>query len=262
MLLENKVAIVTGGSRGMGRAIATIFAREGCSSVIADLREPEAQDTITAVKKYGKDCIFVKTDVTSKASCEAVVAAAIAKFGKVDILVNSHGVGDAPTFHWNITEQLYDRSVNVNMKGVFLMMQAVSGHMRKNRSGNIITIVSLAGVVPGPGNIHYAAAKAGALAITTNMAFELASYGIRCNSIHPGMVRTDMTSDFSGNPPKEELDKIMTKMTSTTPIAREGTVEEIANAALFFASDMSSYTTGDQIRVGGGSPARALPIMD
>jgi NAD(P)-dependent dehydrogenase (short-subunit alcohol dehydrogenase family) len=258
MLLKDRVAIITGGARGMGRAIALRFAREGCSSVIADLRDKEGVQTVDDIKEAGQDAIYVRCDVTNSAKVREMVAKAIVKFKKVDIMVNCAGIGKPPKLINDITEEEYDQVVGVNMKGIFLCLQAIAPHMKQNKYGKIINISSLAGIVPSPFAIHYAAAKAGAKHLSDCFALEVAKYNITCNAILPGMIRTDMTRDFAP-PTIKDLDAFMGELAKGIPLGREGTVEDIASAALFLATDESSYITGDSIRVGGGMPNRGAP---
>jgi 3-oxoacyl-[acyl-carrier protein] reductase len=258
MILKDRVAIITGGARGMGRAIALRFAREGCSSVIADLLDKDGEKTVADVKKAGRDAIYVRCDVTNSAKVKEMVAKAIVKFKKVDIMVCCAGIGKSPKLINDISEEEYDQVVAVNMKGIFLCLQAIAPHMKQNKYGKIINIASLAGISPSPFAIHYAAAKAAAKHLSDCFALEVAKYNITCNAILPGMIRTDMTRDFA--PPMiKDLDAFMGEMAKGIPLGREGTTDDIASAALFLASDESSYVTGDSIRVGGGMPNRAAP---
>jgi NAD(P)-dependent dehydrogenase (short-subunit alcohol dehydrogenase family) len=258
MILKDRVAIITGGARGMGRAIALRFAAEGCSSVIADIRDKEGDKTVQDIKKAGQEAIYVRCNVTDSAKVREMVAKAIVKFKKVDIMVNCAGIGKPPKLINDISEEEYDQVVDVNMKGIFLCLQAIAPHMKENNYGKIINIASLAGISPTPFSIHYAAAKAGAKYLSECFALEMAKYNVTCNAILPGMIRTDMTADFA--PPMiKDLDAFMAELTKGIPAGREGTVDDIASAALFLASDESSYITADCIRVGGGMPNRAGP---
>ena len=251
MILKDRVAIITGGARGMGRAIALRFAKEGCSSVIADLLDKDGEKTVADIKKAGRDAIYVRCDVTNSAKVKEMVAKAIVKFKKVDIMVNCAGIGKSPKLINDISEEEYDQVVAVNMKGIFLCLQAIAPHMKANKYGKIVNIASLAGINPGAYSIHYAAAKAGAKHLSACFALEVAKYNVTCNAILPGMIRTDMTRDFA--PPMiKDLDAFMNKMAERIALGREGTVDDIASAALFLASDESSYITGDSISVGGG----------
>jgi 3-oxoacyl-[acyl-carrier protein] reductase len=252
MLLKDRVAIITGGSRGMGRAIALRFADEGCSSVIADVRDKEGEETVGEVKQKGRDAMYVHCDVANSGQVKDMVAAAISKFGKVDIMVNCAGIGRPPVLIYDISEEEYDRVVDINMKGIFLCCQAIAPHMRENNYGKIINISSQAALSPTPFATHYAAAKAGALHISDCVALEMAKYNVCVNTILPGMIRTDMTADFAP-PGIKDLDAFMGELAKGIPLRREGTTEDIASAALFLASEESSYITGDRMRVGGGS---------
>jgi 3-oxoacyl-[acyl-carrier protein] reductase len=258
MLLKDRVAIITGGARGMGRAIALRFAKEGCSSVIADLLDEEGQKTVTDIREAGQDAIYVHCDVTDSAKVKEMVAKAIDKFRKVDIMVNCAGIGKPPRLINDISEEEYDQVINVNMKGIFLCLQAIAPHMKENNYGKIINIASLAGISPSPFSIHYGAAKAGAKYLTECFALEVAKYNICVNAILPGMIRTDMTREFAP-PDIKDLDAFMAELAKGIPMRREGTVEDIASTALFLASGESSYITGDSIRVGGGMPNRGAP---
>jgi 3-oxoacyl-[acyl-carrier protein] reductase len=185
-----------------------------------------------------------------------MVAKAIMKFKKVDIMVCCAGIGKPPKLINDISEAEYDQVVAVNMKGIFLCLQAIATHMKENKYGKIIVISSLAGISPAPVSIHYAAAKAGAKHLSDCFALEMARYNVTVNAILPGMIRTDMTRDFA--PPNiKDLDEFMGQLAKGIPLGREGTVDDIASAALFLASDESSYITGDSIRLGGGMPSRA-----
>ncbi|OGO32734.1 MAG: hypothetical protein A2Z29_07960 [Chloroflexi bacterium RBG_16_56_11] len=258
MQLKNRVALVFGGARGMGRAIALRFAAEGCSSAIADVLDKEGEKTAADIKKAGKDAVYFHCDVTSSAGVKETVAKTIAKFKKLDIMVYCAGIGKPPKLINDISEQEYDSVVAVNMKGIFLCFQAIAPHMKANNYGKIVVISSLAGISPSPVAIHYAAAKAGALHVTSCFALEMAKYNVTVNSILPGMIRTDMTRDFA--PPSiKDLDAFMGELAKGIPLKREGTVDDIAAAALFFASDESSYITADRLCVGGGMPNRGTP---
>jgi len=256
MLLKDRAAIITGGARGMGRAIALRFAKEGCSSVIVDILDKKGEKTVADIKNTGKDAVYIHCDVTSRAQVKDMVATAIARFKKIDIMVNCAGIGKPPKLINDISEEEYDKVVAVNMKGIFLCLQAIAPHMKANNYGKIINISSLAGIAPAPVSIHYAAAKAGAKHLSDCFALEIAKYNVTCNAILPGMIRTDMTRDFAP-PMVKDLDAFMGKLAEGIPLGREGTVEDIASAALFLASDESSYITGDSLRVGGGMPSRA-----
>lgn len=253
MLLKDKVAIIAGGARGMGGAIALKFAENGCSIVIADVIDDKAQETVEAVKKLGKDAIFVHCDVSDGKQVKDMVARAIDKFKKIDQLVISAGIGSSVTPLEALTEEAFDKMMAINCKGTYLCIQAMAPHMKENNAGNMIVIVSMAGLVPSPVNWHYHASKAGQLMIAKSAARLLASSNIRVNIINPGMILTDMSAVFSG-PGVEDVEAHQTEMAKNmVPLTRLGNTDDIANAALFLASDQSSYVTGDSIHVSGGS---------
>lgn len=253
MLLSNTVAIITGGARGMGRGIAIKFAEEGCSSVIADVLEAEAKKTVAEVTKRGREAVFVRCDVRDSRQIQNVVDQTINKFGKIDILVCCAGVGAHPTSIEDISEEEWDRVLDINLKGIFLFCKAVVPHMKERRSGKIINVVSLAARSPGNALIHYAASKGGAATFTVGLALEMAPFNVRVNAIHPGVVRTDMVADLAPVG-VTDIDAFLKVLAKIVPMQRVGTPEDIASAALFLASDLSSYVTGDELVVGGGMP--------
>jgi 3-oxoacyl-[acyl-carrier protein] reductase len=255
VLLTNRVAIITGGASGMGRGVALRFAEEGCSSVVVDVQDAEAQKTAEMVSQKGKKGLAVHCDVSNSTQVKAMVTKAIKEFGKIDIMVNCAGLGTKPRLFLDITEEEYDKVVAINMKSIFLCCQAIAPHMIANKYGRIINIASIAAISYGAVSLHYSAAKAGAFALSTNIALDLAKHNIRVNTVLPGMIRTAMTNVFAPDSVKD-LDVFMGKLAEGIPLKREGTVDDIASAVLFFASDLSSYITADRLCVGGGNPWR------
>jgi NAD(P)-dependent dehydrogenase (short-subunit alcohol dehydrogenase family) len=253
MLLANKTAIIVGGARGMGGAIALKFADEGCSSVIADVLDGPGASTASEIKKKGRESIFIHCDVSDSRQVKEMVNQSIAKFGKIDILVVTAGVGTNPTRLEELTDDKWDKVMDINCKGTFLCIQAVAPHMINNKSGNIICIVSVAALGGSPVNWHYHASKAAQLSVARSAAALLAPYDVRVNVIHPGMVLTDMSAVFSGPGVKDVVAHQTGMAQHGVPLRRMGTTEDIAKAALFLASDESSYITGDEICVSGGS---------
>ena len=253
MLLPGKVAIITGGARGMGRAIARRYSSEGCSIVIADLLDVEANMTIDGIHSKGGKAIYVKCDVTNSSQVRNVITQAIEKFGKIDTLVNCAGIGTKPTTLEETTEEDWDRVMAVNCKGTFLFIQGVAPHMKKNNYGKIVNIVSVAAFDYGGVNFHYFASKAAQASVARTAAVALAPYNVCVNSIHPGMVLTDMSAVFSGPGIKDVAAHQQEMAQSNVPFKRLGTPEDIASAALFLASEESSYITGDSLCVSGGS---------
>jgi NAD(P)-dependent dehydrogenase (short-subunit alcohol dehydrogenase family) len=255
MLLSNRAAIITGGARGIGRGIAYKFAEEGCSPAIADLEDEEAEKTLAEISKKGGDGLFVKCDISDRIQVQDMVTRIIKTFGKVDILVNNAGIGPLPRSIADVSEEEWDRVLAINLKGVFLCCQAVVPHLKEKGFGKIINISSMAALAPPAPNIHYSSSKAGVLGLTRDLALELAPFNICVNAIVPGAIRTDMYDRLI--PPGASKEGFFTELgKSVAPMQRIGTPEDIAGAALFLASDLSGYVTGDRIIVGGGSPLR------
>lgn len=258
MLLANKVAIITGGAMGMGRSMALKFAEEGCCSVIADINETEGKKTAEEVSQKGRECLFVKCDITDIRQIKPMVDQVIRKFGKVDILVNNAGgipkdlKGGGGTID-NITEEQWDKVLALNLKGYVLCCKAVVPHMKEKRYGKIINISSMGVFVPPGPSVDYHSAKAGVLGMTYNLAFELAPYNINVNAILPGPVRTAFWDPVTRG--VADKDAYFAKIAKIqVPLQRIGTPEDIAGAALFLASELSSYITGAAIPVAGGIP--------
>jgi NAD(P)-dependent dehydrogenase (short-subunit alcohol dehydrogenase family) len=255
MLLSNNVAIITGGGRGIGKGIALKFAEEGCSTVIADVLVTEGKQTAGEISAKGRAAIFLQCDVSNSRQVQDMVEQVIGKFGKVDILVNNAGIGPLPRSIMDVSEEDWDRVLDINLKGVFLCCKAVVPHMKKKRYGKIINISSMGAIAPPAPDIHYTSAKAGILGFTRDLALELAPFGICVNAILPGAILTDMYSQLV--PPGTNEEDFFAEMGKTAnPMGRMGTPEDIAGAALFLASGLSGFVTGDRILVGGGSPLR------
>jgi len=261
MLLSGRVAVITGGSRGIGRGIALKFADEGCTVILANIREEEAKKTLKEISGKGTDGIFVGCDVSDSSQVDNLINQVITQFGKVDILVNNAGISMPPKPISEISEEEWDRVLAVNLKGVFLCCKAVVPHMKRNGYGKIINISSLAALSPGAPIIHYSASKAGVLGLTRDLALELAPFNIYVNAILPGLIATDMFDSML--PPFVNKDDFFAKAGKmVSPMQRVGTPDDVAGAALFLASDLSSYVTGDRILVGGGSPLGYVPLQD
>ena len=259
MLLANRVAIITGGARGIGKGIALKFAVEGCSIVIADVLMPEGEKALGEVSKKGRDGLFIQCDVSDTRQVQDMVERVINKFGKVDILVNNAGIGPLPKSITDISDEEWDRVLAINLKGEFLCCRAVVPHMKEKGYGKIINISSLAAISPPTPNIHYSAAKAGVLGLTLDLALELAPFNICVNAIIPGAIHTDMFEQLI--PPGTNKEDFLVELgKKIAPMQRMGTPEDIAGAALFLASELSGYVTGERIIVGGGCPLTSLPI--
>ncbi len=243
-LLEGKTAIVTGGARGIGKAIAMAFAGEGASVAITDLK---LDDQTAAVEKQiaalGVRCKAYASDASQFDDTERVVTQIVNDFETVDILVNNAGI-TMDNLLLRMTEQQWDAVLNVNLKSVFNFTKAIQRIMIKKQCGSIINMSSVVGVGGNAGQANYAASKAGIIGFTKSMAQELGSRNIRCNAIAPGFIITEMTHKLPDNIKKQWEDKI--------PLKRGGTPEDVANVAIFLASDFSSYVNGQVINVCGG----------
>lgn len=243
-LLEGKTAIVTGAARGIGKAIAIAFAKEGANVAITDLRiDDNALATEKEVNALGVKCKVYASDASNFADTDNVVKNIVNDFGTVDILVNNAGI-TMDAFLLRMTEQQWDTVINVNLKSVFNFTKAVQMIMIKKQSGSIVNMSSVVGVGGNISQANYSASKAGMIGFTKSMAIELGSRNIRCNAIAPGFIITEMTHKLPQEVKKLWEDKI--------PMKRGGTTEEVAKVALFLASDLSSYVNGQVIGVCGG----------
>ncbi len=253
-MLEGKTAVITGGAKGIGKGIAVKFAEEGCQPVIADMLESDAEQAIAETAKAGKKAGFIKCDVSDAGQVQRMVEKALKDYGKVDILVNNAGVpGGMPRSIMEITEEDWDRVLGINLKGAFLCSRAVVPSMKAARYGRIINVASMAAIAPPAPLIHYSSSKAGMLGFTMDLALELAPFNITVNAILPGAIRTEIFDHMV--PPGVDKDDFFREMGRTIcPMQRVGLPEDIAGAALFLASELSSYMTGDRLLVGGGAP--------
>jgi NAD(P)-dependent dehydrogenase (short-subunit alcohol dehydrogenase family) len=244
MRLMGKVALVTGGGRGIGFATARAFAREGAAVAIADLDGRRAEDAAAAVEVAGGRALAVYADVANQASVTDMVRAIVAAFGRIDILSNNAGIGGNTPFLETTLEE-WERILRVNLTGAFLVAQAVARVMADNGGGKIINIASLSGQRGGEGRAAYGAAKAGLELLTKVMAVELAPLGINVNAIAPGPIETEMARFAHDVATRAAYHALV-------PMARYGTPEEIADAAVFLASDESRYVHGHTLNVDGG----------
>jgi len=243
--LSGKVAIVTGGTKGLGYAMVQTLSEHGADVVITARTVRDCQKVAGEIEDKGRKALACPADVTSKDQVENLVKAAVEKFGRIDILVNNTGVGVTKSVI-DITEDEWGSVIDTNLKSTFLTSQAVARIMIQQKSGNIINIASLGGVLASPNLSPYAAAKAGIIQLTKAQAVEWARHNIRVNCIAPGYVLTDMNKDMFAN------DKILNAVVGPTPMRRLGNVYEIAGPVLFLASDASTYMTGATILVDGG----------
>ena len=243
MILKDKVAIVTGGARGIGKAISTAFAREGASLAICDVNSDVLAATKDELEALGRSVITGLVDVTKSDQVDGFVQKTLDKFKKIDILVNNAGI-TKDSLLVRMSEADWDAVLAVNLKGAFNCTKAVSKIMMKQRDGRIVNMASIIGIMGNAGQANYAASKGGLIAFTKTVAKELASRNVRANAIAPGFIQTDMTAKLS--------DEVKTEMLKYVPLAKFGTVEDVAGLALFLAGDDSAYITGQVVQVDGG----------
>lgn len=240
---KNKVAIVTGASRGIGRSIAFALANQGANIVAVDIDLPSTEATVVELKAVGVEAIAVQGNVTAAADVEKMVAAAMDKFGEIDILVNNAGI-TRDALLVRMKDEDWDAVLSVNLKGAFLCTRAVARIMSKQRYGRIINIASIVGQMGNAGQANYCASKAGLIGLTKSNARELARRNVTVNAIAPGFIATEMTDKL----PESERQKL----TAQIPMERLGTPDDIANAVLFLAAESSAYITGQVVAVNGG----------
>ncbi|MDX9727268.1 MAG: 3-oxoacyl-[acyl-carrier-protein] reductase [Bacteroidales bacterium] len=243
-LLEGKTALITGASRGIGKAIALKFASEGASIAITNIVEDETFiNTIDELKAHNANIKGYISNAADFADSQKVAEHIIKDFGKIDILVNNAGI-TKDTLLMRMTEEQWDAVIAVNLKSVFNLTKAVMQSMLKQKGGSIINMSSVVGVSGNAGQTNYSASKAGIIGFTKSVARELGSRNIRCNAIAPGFILTEMTDNLPPDIKSDWINKI--------PLKRGGTPDDVANAALFLASDLSSYISGQIIQVCGG----------
>jgi len=244
MLLDGKVALVTGGSRGIGRAIAELFAAQGAKVAINYAGNVKAaEETKAAIEAAGGEALLVQANVADADAVEKMVQTVTDAFGTIDILVNNAGI-TRDGLLMRMKEDDFDAVINTNLKGVFHCTKTVAKLMMKKRSGHIINMASVVGLIGNAGQTNYAAAKAGVIGFTKSAAKELAARGITVNAIAPGFIETDMTASLP--------DKVKEATLAGIPMKKLGKPEQVATAALFLATDCSSYITGQVIHVDGG----------
>ena len=241
--LENQVAVVTGAGRGIGRAIALKFAAHGADIVAVDLKTEFVQETVDEVRKLGRKAWAVAANVSEAASVEAAAEQILKEAGRVDILVNNAGITKDGLL-MRMSEADWDAVLDINLKGTFLFTKAFSRAFLKQKSGRIVNIASVIGLIGNAGQCNYAASKAGVIGFTKSVARELASRGITANAIAPGFIETKMTEALSPEARAALLKQI--------PLASLGQPEDVAEAALFFASPAARYITGQVLVVDGG----------
>ncbi|CAG4885150.1 Uncharacterized oxidoreductase TM_0325 [Georgfuchsia toluolica] len=256
MRLKGKVAIVTGGAQGIGRAISTMFAREGAKVVIVDMDPSQSAETVDIIRKAGGDSFFVIADVSKSAQVKNAVAATIEKYQKLDILVNNAGVFEVGTVE-DMSEEDWDHEIAVDLKSVFLCSKYAIPEIRKNGGGSIINFTSCVGILPNPNNAAYVAAKGALIPLTKEMAIDFGPDNIRVNCIAPGLHMTRLMEKFMEPDPVG----IRQACIDLVPLRRLGTADDIAYACLYLASDESSYVSGAMFSIDGGLTTHFQPIV-
>jgi 3-oxoacyl-[acyl-carrier protein] reductase len=241
---QNKVVVVTGGSRGIGRSIALEFGKAGATVVFTYAgNEAAAIETVKLVTDLGVKAQAKRFDVSDSAACSAFVDEVMREHGRIDVLVNNAGVA-IDGLLMRFKDEDWDKTLDTNLKGAFALMRAVSRPMMKAKGGAIVNVSSIVGEMGNAGQAAYAASKAGLIGLTKAIAKELASRNIRVNAVTPGFITTDMTAALN--------DELKQKMADAIPLGRIGNPEEVAKAVVFLASDAASYITGEVLKVNGG----------
>jgi len=243
MNLSRKSAIVTGSGSGIGASIALILSNLGADIIIIDKRRKEAEKISEKIKALGRKCHVFIADVSDFDEAERIVNATVEKFGKIDILINNAGINMDGVI-WKMTEEQWDTVINVNLKGYFNYIRAVSPLFRKQKSGKIVNISSINGMRGKFGQANYSAAKAGIIGLTKTVAKELGKYGINVNCVAPGLIETEMMKNTDADVREAAMKDIV--------LGRIGQPEDIANAVAFLCSDLSKHITGEIIKVDGG----------
>jgi len=241
--LKGKTVLITGGARGIGKEIAILFAREGADIALCDVDLEEANKTAKEIQVLGREGLVIKADVTDLKDVQGMVDKILDKFKKLDILINNAGI-TKDNLVLRMSEEDWDKVIAVNLKGCFICTKIAAKVMLKQRSGRIINLASIIGIMGNAGQANYAASKAGIIALTKSVAKELASRGVLVNAIAPGFIKTEMTARLS-----EDIQK---KMLSVIPLGRFGEPKDVADLALFLSSEGSSYITGQVIQIDGG----------
>lgn len=244
MLLENRVAIITGAGSGFGRATAELYAKEGAKVVVVDYNEETAKQTVTAIKEHGGEAVAVRADVSNEEDVKNFVQTAISEYGQIDILFNNAGIYAPGTVEETSMED-WNRSISVNTTALFLASKYAIPYLKETK-GTIINTASAGGIIGFPNAISYATTKGAVISFTRAMAVDYAEAGVRVNAICPGTGVTGMTKDLL------EIDEIYQGFVAPIPMKRLGEANDVANAALFLGSDLSSYITGHSLPVDGG----------
>ncbi len=248
--LDGKVAIISGGARGQGATEARMLAMEGASVVFGDILDDEGRQVEAQIRELGGEATYVHLDVTSEADWKSAVDTAVSAYGKLNVLVNNAGILIRKTLE-ETTGEDWDRIMSINAKGVFLGTRVAIPAMREAGGGSIVNISSTAGLVSSPsGSASYTATKGAVRLLTKSTAIQYAREGIRCNSVHPGPIETDMIQDSLSDPAQMEL------RMQRLPMGRVGKPEEVAYGVIYLASDESSFVTGSELVIDGGTTAQ------
>jgi NAD(P)-dependent dehydrogenase (short-subunit alcohol dehydrogenase family) len=259
MLLSGRVAVVTGGAKGIGKAIALKYAEEGCSVAIVDIDVQAASETARKVDGPNRTGLAIQCDVTDSKQVRSAVETVIGKFGKIDILVNNAGgMPSAPPIE-DLEEELWDMVVDLNLKSNFLFCKAVVPFMKGKKYGKIINLSSMGAINPPKHSIHYNSAKAGVLGFTYDLAYALAPFNINVNVIVPGLIQTEFYNRLAGLTTDQQKEGFFNILGKMVPLQRIGTAEDVAGAALYLASDLANYVTGASLLVSGGLPLMPQP---
>jgi NAD(P)-dependent dehydrogenase (short-subunit alcohol dehydrogenase family) len=248
---QGKVALVTGGTSGIGRAAAIAYAREGANVVVAGRRVTEGEETVRLVRAQGREAMFVPTDVAREAHVKNLIGRTLEQFGRLDFAFNNAGIEQVPTPFLEQTVETFDEVMDINVKGVWLSMKYEIPAMLKTGGGSIVNTSSGLGVIGMPGIEIYVASKHAVIGLTKSAALEFGKQGIRVNSVLPAAIDTDMFQRFAGENPE-----FRAQVTALHPIGRIGTSEEIADAAIWLSSSKSSFVTGHSLLVDGGFTAQ------
>lgn len=241
-MLKGKTAVITGGSRGIGKAIALKLAEMG-ANIVVSYRSSSIEEVLNEIRALGVNAIGVQGDISNSEDADKLIKTAHSEFGSLDILVNNAGITKDGLL-MRMKDADFDSVINTNLKGTFNTIRSASSIMMKQRSGKIINLTSVVGITGNAGQANYASSKAGVIGLTKSVARELASRGVTCNAVAPGFIETDMTEALS--------EKVKEATLSTIPLKKLGTTEDVANLVGFLASDLSNYITGQVINVDGG----------
>ncbi|MFF3025197.1 SDR family NAD(P)-dependent oxidoreductase [Gottfriedia sp. NPDC057948] len=246
MRLKDKVAVITGGGSGIGRATAIRFAKEGAKIVIADINEVTGEETLSEINEQNQEAIFVKTNVAESKSIQNLMKRAVEHFGRIDILFNNAGIGNSEVRSVDLAEEEWDQVIDINLKSVFLGIKYAISELKKSGNGVIINTASLLGLKGRKYVSAYNASKGGVVLLTQNAALEYGKYNIRVNAIAPGIIDTNIIKEWKNDERKWPI------LSRANALGRIGTPDEIASAALFLASDEASFVTGATLSVDGG----------